>query len=480
LTIIAPKPPEFYHFEEVYPPPSGTTHAPAPTTLSPTQLDAHKRPSSSSFSHHQVHAPFPQHGEYLPDDFLDVVSPPLPEGGEDLITQYSAFSNHVPQLVPTNMAQPPYAGFVTMQEYRAEPPAISSQGGPYWSPDDEASIGESEDEENDGFSKQDLAHLESNDLGIQVARRMDRRAEYYDTRLRTFTGFVDANNVLATYTPSSTNSPLNDSQTASLFWYFVNVTGPSMSLYERHPFDPSPLFQGQPVPKSRRHIWTYTFPIISFNHPALQQAILALGSLQMAKLQGFPATASMKHYHLSLRRLAKNYQSPTRRTQPATLAATLLLGFYEVWNGDHGKWCKHMWGARAIIREIPFREMTMAVLALKRRRQQKMRDTLLQRQQQQSQSQFPVGDPFGVPLPEEHSVPATDLTNINEGLISQLSGRTVSYEDYGHVFGKGGHKKSTRNYTERDIETYENTSDLYWWYCKMDVYQSILGATSLL
>ena len=341
-------------------------------------------------------------------------------------------------------------------------------------------MGESEDEENEGFTEEDQAHLESNDLGIQVARRMDQRAEYYDTRLRTFTGFVDANNVLATYTPSSTNSPLNDTQTASVFWYFVNVTGPSMSLYERHPFDPSPLFQGQPVPKARRHIWTYTFPIISFNHPALLQAILALGSLQMAKLQGIPATASMKHYHLSLRRIAKNYQSPTRRTQPATLAATLLLGFYEVWNGDHGKWCKHMWGARAIIREIPLKEMTKAVLGLKRRRQQRLRDLLLRRQQQQTRSQFGAADPFDVPVAEEYSAPTADFTDVNPGLISQITGRPVSYEEYGHIYDEDCQKRTTRKYTERDIETYEHISDLYWWYCKMDVYQSILGATSLL
>jgi len=49
---------------------------------------------------------------------------------------------------------------------------------------------------------------------------------------------------------------LNDPHTAAIFWYFVNMTGPSMSLYERHPFDPSPMFQGAPVPKARRHIWT--------------------------------------------------------------------------------------------------------------------------------------------------------------------------------------------------------------------------------
>lgn len=223
-----------------------------------------------------------------------------------------------------------------------------------------------------------------------------------------------------------------------------------------------------------------TFPTIAFNHPALLQAILALGSLQMAKLQGIPPTASMKHYHLSLRRIAKNYQSPTRRTQPATLAATLLLGFYEVWNGDHGKWCKHMWGARAIIREIPLKEMTKAVLALKRRRQQRVHGLVMRRQQQQGQPHFDSSDPLAVPLAEGYSTPESDYTNINAELISQITGRAVSYEEFGHVSNDDGQKRSTRDYTERDIETYEHISDLYWWYCKMDVYQSILGATSLL
>lgn len=223
-----------------------------------------------------------------------------------------------------------------------------------------------------------------------------------------------------------------------------------------------------------------TFPIIAFNHPALLQAILALGSLQMAKLQGIPATASMKHYHLSLRRLAKNYQSPTRRTQPATLAATLLLGFYEVWNGDHGKWCKHMWGARAIIREIPLKEMTKAVLGLRRRRHERLRNLLMQRQQQQGQAHFGSSDPHAVPLAEGYSAAEADVAHLNPGLISQITGRAVSYEQFGLVYNEDNQQRSARNYTDRDIETYEHISDLYWWYCKMDVYQSILGATSLL
>lgn len=127
----------------------------------------------------------------------------------------------------------------------------------YWHTDDEASMADSDDDvDEDSLFQSQTAHLESNDLGIRVARRANAPVDFYGTQLRTFTGFVDANSILATYTPSSTNSPLNDSQTAAVFWYFVNVTGPSMSLYERHPFNPSPMFQGQPVAKVRQHIWT--------------------------------------------------------------------------------------------------------------------------------------------------------------------------------------------------------------------------------
>jgi hypothetical protein len=119
---------------------------------------------------------------------------------------------------------------------------------------------ESDDDYDTAFESQ-VSHLESNDLGIRVARQANAFGDLYGTQLRTFSGFVDINGILATYTPSSTNSPLNDSRTAAVFWYFVNVTGPCISLYERHPFDPSPMFQGKPVPKVRQHIWTCEFEL---------------------------------------------------------------------------------------------------------------------------------------------------------------------------------------------------------------------------
>ena len=122
----------------------------------------------------------------------------------------------------------------------------------YWYSDDDASMGESDDEFG---PEQHAANLTSNDLGVLVAKRLHAPFDPYGTQVRSFHTFAD-DNILATYIPSSTNSPLNDAQTAAIFWYFVNVTGPSMSLYERHPFDPSPMFQGEPVPKTKQHIWT--------------------------------------------------------------------------------------------------------------------------------------------------------------------------------------------------------------------------------
>lgn len=196
------------------------------------------------------------------------------------------------------------------------------------------------------------------------------------------------------------------------------------------------------------------------------QAILALASLQMAKLQGVPATASMKHYHLCLKRLAKNYSSASRRTQPATLAATLLLGFYEVWQSDHDKWCKHMWGARAIIKEIPLKKMYLAVLNLKRRRHKRLSE--LRGQQ--------TYDAFFMPF-QYTMEPDTD--EVDTVLISQITGRHVSYEEETHASDDPS-SGSAEPLTERDIDNFKHLSDLYWWFCKMDCYQSILGGTRLL
>jgi hypothetical protein len=193
------------------------------------------------------------------------------------------------------------------------------------------------------------------------------------------------------------------------------------------------------------------------------QAMLALGSLQLSKLQDCPPTAAMKHYHLSLRRLAKNYQSHHRRTQPATLAATLLLGFYEVWNSDHDKWCKHMWGARAILRELPLRRMQREVLAYHRRKREER--FVSHRCSEQCYASHHAEQLLG-------AAGDRDSGEVDVQLIEQITGHKVDYSlSENSSGGSGG------GLTERDVEQFENLRDLYWWFCKMDVYQSFLGGT---
>lgn len=120
--------------------------------------------------------------------------------------------------------------------------------------DDDASMGDSDDELVPVVQQ---GQMNLDEVGLVVSRRLDQSSSFFDTQTRTFSFFApDADHFLSVYEPSPESSPLNDKQIASVFWHFINVTGPSISLYERHPVDPSPLFQGQPVPRSRQHIWT--------------------------------------------------------------------------------------------------------------------------------------------------------------------------------------------------------------------------------
>ncbi|KAH8156502.1 hypothetical protein CIB48_g11747 [Xylaria polymorpha] len=312
--------------------------------------------------------------------------------------------------------------------------------------DDDASMGESDDEY---LSARRDSQFSLDGAGVITSQRFDPRYHMFGTHTRTFST-IGAETVLATYDPSPANSPLTDKHIAAVFWHFMNVTGPSMSLYERHPLDPSNIFQGQ-TPKSKQHGWTYGFPVMSFSHPALLQAMLALGSLQIAKLQKVPPTASLKHYHLALRRIAKNVARPARRTQTANLAATLILAFYEVWNSDHDKWCRHLLGARWIIREIPLSEMTRAIMGIK------MQKRITEMEQSQT------GNFRDYPSTEDSSFLYRDWDLMDVSLLSVIMGHEVSYDDLGMLpEDLSSHPRPKYIYTNKDMERYEQLSDLFW------------------
>lgn len=97
-----------------------------------------------------------------------------------------------------------------------------------------------------------------NNPGLMVANRLQSPVDLYGTQIRSFHSLA-GENILTNYSPSPADTPLNNPQTAAIFWYFVNVTAPALSLFERNPLDPSRMFSGEPIPKSYQHIWTCEF-----------------------------------------------------------------------------------------------------------------------------------------------------------------------------------------------------------------------------
>lgn len=209
---------------------------------------------------------------------------------------------------------------------------------------------------------------------------------------------------------------------------------------------------------------------MALQNPGLLHAMLALASLHIAKLQNGPITASLKHYAISLRRVAKSVGLPHRRGQPATLAAAMLLAFYECWCADHQKWSNHLLGARVLLREINFAGMTKYIKSVK----------LQERQQEQARNYQALQQGLGG-FPDDMSRYQAYSEDVDENIVSMLMGKKVRYDQYGQILEDNTTDyEGSRTYTQRELDQYEVHRDLFWWYCKMDVYQSILGGGRLL
>ncbi|KAI9798752.1 MAG: hypothetical protein M1833_004582 [Piccolia ochrophora] len=321
-------------------------------------------------------------------------------------------------------------------------------------------------------SATNISLRDGQELGVIVALQasQDQRA------VRSFTTFLDEPNVLASYRPSPTSSPLMDPKAARIFCHFITSTGPSLSMYERRPPNPSVMFTQGPVPRSQQSLWTYTLPTLALSSPPLMHAILALASLHISKLQGGTTVPSLKHYHMALRRVSRYVSTPSKRSEIATLAATLLLGFYEVMANDHVKWNSHLLGARQLMVEVDFAALTQRIRASKARAAHSQQ-TPSTRDGVISQHPYAGGQMKGA---------ATDGYINNEAddyFVSLLMGEKMRYSEHGRVAvsGQSGNPVDTLPpVTSKDIEDYELLSDLFWWYAKQDMYQSILSGNPLL
>ncbi|EEH41757.2 hypothetical protein PAAG_03678 [Paracoccidioides lutzii Pb01] len=290
---------------------------------------------------------------------------------------------------------------------------------------------------------------------------------------RSNTAFLNDESSLTSYTPSPFASPLMDPEVTRIFCHFITSVAPVLSIFERHPVNPTVILSTAPIPPSQQSLWTYTLPTLALRNQALLHAILALSSHHIAKMQGSSLVASFRHYHYALRRISKAVKLPGRRKQTATLAATLLLGFYEVMGAEHSKWNSHVAGASQLIQEVDFAGMTRDIRSMRARaRQEHMQ--LAQSMPWMGMIAPQIGSRF------ENDLFADKEAETDDELISTLMGRPMSYNDFGTVRGARPMTASERNLTAGDIEEYRIRSDLYWWYCKQDAYQSMIGGNPLL
>lgn len=197
--------------------------------------------------------------------------------------------------------------------------------------------------------------------------------------------------------------------------------------------------------------------------------MLALSSLHIARLQGASITPSYKHYAYSLKRLGRALGHPKKRLSIPTLATALLLAFYEVWTAEHTKWSTHLVGAAQLLTELDFRSLT------REGRRLKAAHNAEERRQSHLNPRVILGqDQFQENLQEQGLKP-------DENLVSTIIGKQVSYEDFGMIIEDNGARQDTNTRPSGfDMKSFETLQDLYWWYCRHDMWQSCVSGNPLM
>ncbi|GAB7363673.1 hypothetical protein MBLNU230_g4243t1 [Neophaeotheca triangularis] len=277
----------------------------------------------------------------------------------------------------------------------------------------------------------------------------------HDLQSRTYDTFL-YHGILDTYRVEQVANPLNNPATARIFAHFISATGPMLSIFQRQPLNSSVLFTQGRIPFAQQGLWTYTMPMAALHHQGLLHAMLALASLHIARLQGAPVTSSMKHYAWALKRIHHCVGHPKKRLQLTTIAASMLLGFYEIMTADHMKWNSHLMGAKQLFVETDFAGMAKQFRSLKRERALR----------------FHQGG-YLDPQPQDELL--DQMSDVDDRAISVITGREVRYDDVGRILTPG-----LKMPQSLDLSKWEVLKDLYWWYCKQDVYQSIVSGNPLL
>ena len=348
------------------------------------------------------------------------------------------------------------------------PPAVASNAAQYLGPSitgataqflEDAAIETFDDNYYDVEPDEEMDDISENASRQLTLMRRLHEEHFTELSMRRYDTFLYSG-ILVNYQPEEHASPLNNPTTARVFAHFISATGPSLSIFERHPRNPSALFN-ESFSDHQQGIWTYTLPMKAMYNQGLLQAMLALASLHIAKLQGIQSQTSYRHYAYAIKNIHKRVGNPKQRLLPTTIAATLLLGFYEILTADHLKWSSHLAGAKQLLQAIDFKGMAKEARRVK-----------AQQLAQKDQYSF---------YENGFNPAATDFsTSIDENLVSTLMGRQFKVEQFGQVLGEEDDATSAKPSKPFDMEKYELYQDLYWWYARQDVYQAILSGNKLL
>jgi len=436
------------------------SQAPAASVSPPRKYE----PKSTPVSHGSAHS------------WVAPTYTPRPELSHPIDYQPSAVTSAVPPhnatAVPLSAAfvpqSQPLSDPTTPELYEHQAQAPGSQDHSQWLADAAVEIVDDEYYDVDSDEDMDIDNTTAivQDQGRQRTLNNVFMAQHFDMQnmqIRRYDTFLQ-DNMLAHYRVEWHANPLKNPATARVFAHFISATGPSLSVFERHPVNSSVLFTEGSVPFAQQGLWTYTMPMAALHHQGLLHAMLALSSLHIARLQNGDTTPSMKHYAWALKRIHNCVGSRDRkkRLRVTTIAASMLLGFYEVMTADHMKWNTHLAGAKQLFVETDFAGMTRQYRKLKKERI--ARDQVSLRRNS-------ISTIFN------RDEDAQNLFNdVDEAMISTFVGREIRYEGHrGYV-----ETAQTKIPEEFDLGNFEILKDLFWWYCKQDAFQSIVSGNPLL
>lgn len=336
---------------------------------------------------------------------------------------------------------------------------------------------EEEDEEVDYYVPElDEMMLDTDGVAISPRSHISNIIEPHSRHLNeysriSFRSFLPDLGVLTAYYPNMSSSPLMNSTTAKIFCHFVYVLGPSLSLFERQPPNPHIAFTPGAGLHGPQNVWSYTIPMLSLSHPPLMHAILALSSLHISKLTKGPTHPSLLHYHLALRRLGKAISNDKHRGHVATLAATLLLGYYETMAAEHDKWSSHIHGAKQLLKEIDFDRVARRVEVLDEEERSKQHNPNLQQEQEQQPELQQQNQPSLLRLRKMRRQQVYD--EVDEDFAALLSGGKTRKRSL--RLGRRGEG----TFSTKELDMVQLQADMFWWFAKMDCYQSLISGCPL-